>query len=394
MLFSAIALSLLILSSSAIADKENHLNSIRGAGEKEEYLHNDSLVTVDSRPIETKRSLSSNGNQDINIHNGLWGEWKPWKKIGKNGLYACGAELRFEGRQGSGDDTAANGLRLMYCGLESWYLQEQQEVWGGFWGDWRGMVMCPFGKYIGRARVKFEGRRGNGDDTALNGLAIDCVDRNWQGSATDTVYAGLWGSWKDWEGVSKKLVKGASLRFEGNQGSGDDTALNGIYFNVEVPNSGVSDAAIIGEWIRVASGPDGFIHKISQSSTTSRGKEVTKEEAYGFTQSISAGFEFKVLSVSAQLTAAQSFTTAQTVTQNLSVFKGTETTFTCPIVGTTGLVFMWQFKMSQPEDSSGIGFTSSSNDIRCTPSNLAPKCTLGTCADITCQKCIGEAFPL
>merc|ERR1711937_775718 len=92
--------------------------------------------------------------------------------------------------------------------------------------------MCPFGKYIGGARVRFEGKRGGGDDTALNGLQIRCVDRYWKGLADIEVYKGLWGGWKSWVSSEGNLVKDAQVRFEGRQGSSDDTALNGIKFSV------------------------------------------------------------------------------------------------------------------------------------------------------------------
>lgn len=346
------------------------------------YHHNETNVT---------RLLSSNyGNEDITIYHGNWGGWKNWQKTSQRGLYACGAELRFENSQGGGDDTAANGLKLKYCGLSDWYNQQEQTIWNGNWGGWKGWVMCSYGKYIGAARVRFEDSQGGGDDTALNGLQIYCVDKNWINWEFKTVYNGNWGQWKGWSYRWNKLVKGARVRFEDNQGGGDDTAMNGLQFNVEEPNFGISRSQITGEWVAVTSGPQGqFEHKIIESTETTNSKELTKEEAYGFEQSISAGFKIKVVDFSVDVSFSQSIRTAQTMSHSLRVYHGTETTFKCPTSGSpTGYFTMWKFVMSQPSDSSGIGFTSRTKHIRCTPSfSQPPRCALGNCQDLFCQEC-------
>ena len=122
--------------------------------------------------------------------------------------------MRSEDNQGGGDDTAANGLKLKYCGLRDWRNQKEQTIWDGSWGGWKTWGMCPYGKYIGGARV----------------------------------------------------------RYEDNVGNGDDTAMNGIQFNVEIPNFGISHSGITGEWALVASGPQGQIsHKIIESTQTTSG---------------------------------------------------------------------------------------------------------------------------
>jgi len=352
------------------------------------------MIDVLEPPVyrnETRRSLvSSYGNEDITIYNGIWGGWKPWVKTQSGGLYACGAELRFEDSQGGGDDTAANGLKLKYCGLSDWYNQQEQRIWNGNWGRWKGWSMCPYGKYIGAANVRFEDSQGVGDDTALNGLAIWCVDKGWRNGEVKIVYAGNWGRWKGWSYKPYKLVKGARVRYEDSQGGGDDTAMNGIQFNVEKPNFGISRSQITGEWVAITSGPQGQIsHKIIESTETTTSKSLTKEETYGFTQSISAGFKIKAVDFSVKATASQSFRTAQTMQHSLRVYKGTETTLGCPSSGSpTGYYTMWQFMMWQPSDSSGIGFNSKTKHIRCTPSYYqAPRCALGSCKDRFCQQC-------
>lgn len=399
-----IALSLLVLSSFAIAaDHEEMIKShLRGnvaediistktdeiSVVEEDSHHRDGLPPTTDFLVEEDPLTSNYGNENISIYNGVWGSWKPWVKNHHGGLYACGAELRFEDPI-DGDDTAGNGLKLKFCGVHDWYNQEEKTIYGGVWGSWKGMKMCPYGKYIGAAQVRFEDPI-DGDDTALNGLQVWCVDKNWYGGESLMVYPGVWGSWKGWSYKVGKLVKGARVRFE-DPIDGDDTALNGIHFNIEEPNFAISRAQVTGEWVPVTSGPQGQInHKIIESTATTNDKEVTKEEAYGFEESISAGFMIKVIDFSASVTASQSFRTAQTMKHSLTKYMATETTLGCPSSDSpTGYYTMWQFIMSQPSDASGIGFNSSTKHIRCTPSYaLTPKCALGSCKDVFCQTCL------
>lgn len=147
-----------------------------------------------------------------------------------------------EEKQGHGrDDTAANGLRIMFCHyyLKNWRIRARWRLITsavGNWGTWQGMKMCPRGTYIVGARVRFEDRQGSGgDDTALNGLQIDCRDKYQTKTGKKiTVALGYWGEWKDWVYFEKgKLARYVRCREEKKLTRGDDTALNGIQFKVE-----------------------------------------------------------------------------------------------------------------------------------------------------------------
>jgi len=402
LLLSHIALSpLLVRSSSAIVtvDKEKTNNNLlRGSlvegilpsktgenGVGIEYSHDGPMMDVSVK--EPRLLLSSNyyQNEDISIYDGVWGDWTNMAKMHSGGFYACGAELRFEGRQGGGDDTAANGLKLTYCGLKHWYIQELQEVSGGNWGSWTGKKMCPEEKYIGAASVRFEDPI-DGDDTALNGLKIYCVDKYWSNGEIIMVFNGNWGSWKSWGYKQRKLVKGAKVRFEASQGRGDDTALNGIQFNVERPNYSVSRQNITGRWILLTSGHQGqFTYKVTSSMSSTNGVEVTKEEVAGFEASISAGYSM----ISGSVSASQSFRTATAVSKSLKQSKTIEIEQACPTTGSPSkLYFMWQFVMAQPKDSNGAGFEIESPHYRCTSkATEQPRCPLGSCKDEFCQEC-------
>jgi hypothetical protein len=46
----------------------------------------------------------------------------------------------------------------------------------GIWGNWKGMKMCPAGKYVCGLEARFEPSQGDKDDTALNGIRMTCCD--------------------------------------------------------------------------------------------------------------------------------------------------------------------------------------------------------------------------
>lgn len=169
----------------------------------------------------------------LTVYPGVWGDWKNWSSPINSERYACGARLRIERWQLLGDDTAANGLELKYCDLSNWWSQEETMVYPGVWGDWGQWKMCPSGKYIGGANVRFETPQGVGDDTALNGLALYCVDRYWRGGETVVVNYGMWGNWKGWEYSMGKFINSARVRFEDPVGGGDDTAWNGLQLSIK-----------------------------------------------------------------------------------------------------------------------------------------------------------------
>ena len=119
-------------------------------------------------------------------------------------------------------------------------------MYEGYWGSWRGMKMCPSGKCVDGAQVRFEDSHGSGDDTALNGLEIRCSTPDFSSSSWVTVYDGKWGSWKNFcynVGVrlqqrvvdAGKFVKVPHVRYESKQGCGDDTAMKRNQFRFANP---------------------------------------------------------------------------------------------------------------------------------------------------------------
>ena len=87
---------------------------------------------------------------------------------------ACGASLRIQSPQGSGDDTVMNGLELAYCFKENWDSQSKQVQHKGDLGQWTSMKMCSNGKNIYSMNARVEKWKVLGDDTSMNGLMIAC----------------------------------------------------------------------------------------------------------------------------------------------------------------------------------------------------------------------------
>lgn len=143
---------------------------------------------------------------------GNWGDWQG-DKFAPAGYYLCGANMRFESSQGSGDDTATNGFIFKFCKLSNWSSQNTM-MFSGLWGDWKGWAMCPTGYFVNGFQVRFEKSRGDGDDTALNGLKIQCINLQFSKSVV-TVYEGNWGDWQDWIIIqnSNEFINGYNIRF-------------------------------------------------------------------------------------------------------------------------------------------------------------------------------------
>lgn len=164
----------------------------------------------------------------VDIEIGYWGEWLK-KYEAPTGYLGCGMAVRDEGGQGLGDDTALNAVKIIYCSITNWSDQREVELNPGIWGSWKSNVMCDQDFYITGAQVKLETARGSGDDTVMNGLRIRCKNIKLDtANRTKNLEYGGWGDWQSWVEYSSSYVCGGQVRFESDQGSGDDTALNGL----------------------------------------------------------------------------------------------------------------------------------------------------------------------
>ncbi|XP_076137731.1 vitelline membrane outer layer protein 1-like [Alosa pseudoharengus] len=104
--------------------------------------------------------------EDIMVESpGHWGDWTSKQACGSG--YLDSFQLRVEARQGKGDDTAANNMNV-HCSSGD-ILHGDGTGWGS-WGRWSSR--CPNG--VCGMQVKVEGPQGRGDDTALNDVRMIC----------------------------------------------------------------------------------------------------------------------------------------------------------------------------------------------------------------------------
>lgn len=176
----------------------------------------------------------------IPVQAGFWGEWQE-PVIIPDGYLIRGMQVRFEGSQGGGDDTALNGLKLL-C-EDIYHPQDTREVivHEGFWGAWRNPVYVPDNCYVVGVATRIEARQGTGDDTALNGIKMIYRNRVTLQVGIITLEDGIWGSWAGEASVpDDSLVCGVQIRIESPQRDGDDTAMNGINLvSRKIPSLGI-----------------------------------------------------------------------------------------------------------------------------------------------------------
>jgi len=163
---------------------------------------------------------------------GDWGTWGKWEHCPK-GSYVYGYKMKSEKKQKEirpdGDDTAMNGIQLWcYKGDGSGSVNDYLKSSEGPWGDWFSSKKCPTGKPITGFQVQYQKQQGKGDDTALNKVRMYCGNTNENNFIEGSTHTDF-GTWRDI--VSCKpgfAVTGLATRVEARQGSGDDTAMNGL----------------------------------------------------------------------------------------------------------------------------------------------------------------------
>ncbi|XP_060746794.1 vitelline membrane outer layer protein 1-like [Tachysurus vachellii] len=165
----------------------------------------------------------------IEVSNGMgWGSWG-YRDMCPYGTYATGFSLKVEASQGDGDDTALNGIALR-CTKPMGSTRDPQGYStvlsdAGSWGTWTQNIWCSKG-VLQSFQLRVESSQGRGDDTAANNIRFTCTGGEMlTGSGMD------WGQWGGW---SQKCVGtgicGIQTKIESPQGSGDDTSLNDVIF--------------------------------------------------------------------------------------------------------------------------------------------------------------------
>ncbi|XP_073680712.1 vitelline membrane outer layer protein 1-like [Garra rufa] len=146
------------------------------------------------------------------------------------------------------------GERRPERGIDRLYISELSVPNGGRWGSWGDREMCPIGKYAAGFSLKVEGPIGGGDDTALNGIRLHCVDYSSSLTHSYHIYTtvqsaeGRWGRWTDIRWCPSGLLTAFQLRVEQPQGNGDDTAANNIYFKCSGGSYLLGESTHWGDW--------------------------------------------------------------------------------------------------------------------------------------------------
>ncbi|KAK9402450.1 vitelline membrane outer layer protein 1-like [Crotalus adamanteus] len=151
------------------------------------------LWNIEAREYTMALSVPNGGNR------GDWGQTTFCERG-----YAHGFSLKVEEKQGAGDDTALNGIRL-FC-TDGTTIESKVGP----------KVNC---------RKTVEEKQGTGDDTALNGIRLICTD----GTKIESK-VGPWGTWTKEQFCYTGYLTSFSLRVEPPQKEGDDTAANNIQF--------------------------------------------------------------------------------------------------------------------------------------------------------------------
>ncbi|XP_063056399.1 vitelline membrane outer layer protein 1-like [Engraulis encrasicolus] len=161
----------------------------------------------------------------ISVSNG--GRWGSWGRTVScpSGYRAFGFSLKVEGRQGGGDDTALNGIRLLCRHVNNYSARRIIASSEGRWGRWTSYRTCGCAGYLRSFRLRVERPQGWGDDTAANNIMFRCTDGRLLTGAGLT-----WGSWGGWSSSCTRGICGIRTKIERPQGWGDDTALNSVIF--------------------------------------------------------------------------------------------------------------------------------------------------------------------
>jgi len=165
------------------------------------------------------------------VWQGKWGNWDNLKSCPQN-YYVCGLQTRMESDQGFySDDTALNGMKMQCCQKSSTTSKTNVTISDGYYGDWGNMTFCTDGSYVCGMGARYEAP-GNADETALNGVAATCCSTsNWDVKNNHVVEQGIWGIWEQPAYLCPKssYVCGYEWQIQAPQGTfGDDTAANGF----------------------------------------------------------------------------------------------------------------------------------------------------------------------
>jgi hypothetical protein len=126
------------------------------------------------------QNLTTGAQQWIGSHPGVWGSWYPGSTCSGSNNLLKGARMRIEAPQGGDDDTAANDVEFACT-----KIGRPHAPGGNPWGTWGSFASCPANTAVCGLNIRFEESVGGDDDTAMNGLELECCNLPCNGTCGD-----------------------------------------------------------------------------------------------------------------------------------------------------------------------------------------------------------------
>lgn len=184
------------------------------------------------RAATLARQYADIGYTTISSGPGPFGTWG-YNDFCPLGSFVYGFRIKYEGYQGDGDDTAANGIQLscrdQTTGTQTAIVSSTTERFG----DWTAWQECPAGHYVFGFQNRIERRLGDEkDDTGMNGIKLNCRPYR-SADSQPSKQLRFDGDFGDWAAESScpgnQIVAGLASKVEGYGGGGnDDTSLNEV----------------------------------------------------------------------------------------------------------------------------------------------------------------------
>eukprot|EP00727_Mastigamoeba_balamuthi_P003517 m51a1_g13162 hypothetical protein (491) ;mRNA; r:59615-62286 len=101
---------------------------------------------------------------------GPWGTWDQ-TQLCPSGAFIAGFKVQYE----SSSETETTGLnRIMFICRSAETVTFSGELGKTSWGEWSQEYLCPPGHAVSAIQTRLQPRQGRGDDTALNGIRMRC----------------------------------------------------------------------------------------------------------------------------------------------------------------------------------------------------------------------------
>ncbi|ODM92215.1 Vitelline membrane outer layer protein 1 [Orchesella cincta] len=151
-----------------------------------------------------------------------WGTWGRFQRC-PFGRYAQAFQLKTEPNRLAGDDTALNAIRL-FCGNPDRPDTAVIMSTEGQFGNW-GKVFSCYPGFLNGFSLRAEDPQGSGDDTAANNIRLFCSNTPSYVEGDGLSF----GNWSlDQLCLRDQAISGIQTQVEFSQGDEDDTALNNV----------------------------------------------------------------------------------------------------------------------------------------------------------------------